>query len=1188
MSLQIRRGTAAQLAAITPATGELIFTTDTQQVFVGNGVQQGGIPIAVGGNGNISGTNLFATNAVSAIGNITGNFIFGNGYYLTGIGNGGGGSNYSNSNTAAFLADFGTNAISTFGNIKGGYVLSQSDLSAVGNIAGTYLFGNGRFLTGITSGTPNGITWTTSTTVPTSNVKPGDFWYNSVTNVKYQYTNDGVGNVWVDQSFPTSFATITTGNIYNAGVISSAGNIAGTYVFGNGAFLTGITGTGNYSNSNTASFLAAFGSNNISSTGTITTTANIQGSYIIGNGSQLTGLPASYSNSNVATFLSAFGSNNISSTGTITTTANIQGSYIIGNGSQLTGLPASYSNSNVATFLSAFGTNTITTTGLITSGNIVPSSNNAYSLGTVTSQWKELWVSGNTIYIGNVPMSLAAGNGLNWGGNPIVVANATGTASTTGNIAISGNITGNYILGNGTYLDGVITWTTNSGTAPANAAPGDFWYNSATGIKYQYTYDGTGNTWVDQSFPTTFSAITTGNIYNTNTISSAGNIVGSYILGNGSQLTGLPATYGNADVANYLPTFSGNVAAGNVSATGNIVGSYILGNGALLSGLAAGYSNASAASFLSSFGSNTISTSGNITSGNILAGAVSASGNITGNYILGNGALLSGLAAGYSNASAASFLSSFGSNSISTSGNITSGNILTGAVSASGNITGAIIQTSGTSGNIFGANNISANTFSAAGQVSANTLYVSSNANILGNLNVQGNVTFINSNVITTNDLSIELANNQSTYSNINGAGLNVGPTGSPLVNWTYASTANVWSTNVGISSSGNITAANVINTGSSSVTGNLSAGNVLTGGLISATGNIYGGNIINAGISSVTGNLSAGNVLTGGLVSATGNITGNYIIGNGSQLTGLPASYSNSNVSSFLAAFGSNTISTSGNVTSGNVLTGGLVSVTGNITSGNVTVTGLVTVTGNVSAGNLKTVGYVTAANGLTSTGIYTGPYTDGIVVDYLTGNARISAGSADGIQFFNGGVANTVIGGFDASGNFSAIGNITGNISTNSIVNSGTSATGNIGSSSKPFNTLFAIATSALYADLAENYLADADYAPGTVVSFGGDYEITQCNVDEDPTIAGVVSTQPAYQMNEGLTGDFVTSIALMGRVPCQVVGPVKKGAMMVSAGNGMARAEANPIMGSVIGKALQSFDGSTGIIEIVVGRL
>jgi hypothetical protein len=121
-----------------------------------------------------------------------------------------------------------------------------------------------------------------------------------------------------------------------------------------------------------------------------------------------------------------------------------------------------------------------------------------------------------------------------------------------------------------------------------------------------------------------------------------------------------------------------------------------------------------------------------------------------------------------------------------------------------------------------------------------------------------------------------------------------------------------------------------------------------------------------------------------------------------------------------------------------------------------------------------------------------------------------------------------------------------------------------------------------------LAENYLADADYAPGTVVSFGGDYEITQCNVDEDPTIAGVVSTQPAYQMNEGLTGDFVTSIALMGRVPCQVVGPVKKGAMMVSAGNGMARAEANPIMGSVIGKALQSFDGSTGIIEIVVGRL
>jgi hypothetical protein len=74
----------------------------------------------------------------------------------------------------------------------------------------------------------------------------------------------------------------------------------------------------------------------------------------------------------------------------------------------------------------------------------------------------------------------------------------------------------------------------------------------------------------------------------------------------------------------------------------------------------------------------------------------------------------------------------------------------------------------------------------------------------------------------------------------------------------------------------------------------------------------------------------------------------------------------------------------------------------------------------------------------------------------------------------------------------------------------------------------------------------------------------------------------------MNAGIFCEFPTQVALTGRVPCQVVGPVTKGAMMVSAGNGVARAESTPAMGTVIGKALESFSGESGIIEIVVGRL
>ena len=121
-----------------------------------------------------------------------------------------------------------------------------------------------------------------------------------------------------------------------------------------------------------------------------------------------------------------------------------------------------------------------------------------------------------------------------------------------------------------------------------------------------------------------------------------------------------------------------------------------------------------------------------------------------------------------------------------------------------------------------------------------------------------------------------------------------------------------------------------------------------------------------------------------------------------------------------------------------------------------------------------------------------------------------------------------------------------------------------------------------------MAEKYLADAEYAPGTIVSFGGAAEVTISLTDSDPLIAGVVSTDPAYLMNSGLSGTHTVAIALTGRVPCQVEGPVTPGAMMVSAGNGRARAEANPAMGTVIGKAIQAFDGGIGTIEIVVGRL
>jgi hypothetical protein len=153
--------------------------------------------------------------------------------------------------------------------------------------------------------------------------------------------------------------------------------------------------------------------------------------------------------------------------------------------------------------------------------------------------------------------------------------------------------------------------------------------------------------------------------------------------------------------------------------------------------------------------------------------------------------------------------------------------------------------------------------------------------------------------------------------------------------------------------------------------------------------------------------------------------------------------------------------------------------------------------------------------------------------------------------------------------------------------IGNGGTSGVGNIGASGATFGTAFIKSTSAQYADIAEKYTADADYEAGTVLEFGGSAEVTLCDSDMSNKLAGVVSTQPAYLMNDAIQGDTVITLALLGRVPCKVRGPITKGAMLVSAGEGYARAENIPQVGTVIGKALEDFNGDTGVIEVVVGR-
>ena len=535
-------------------------------------------------------------------------------------------------------------------------------------------------------------------------------------------------------------------------------------------------------------------------------------------------------------------------------------------------------------------------------------------------------------------------------------------------------------------------------------------------------------------------------------------------------------------------------------------------------------------------------------------------------------------------------LSLDGTTGISATGNIISS---AGIISATGNIYGGniigtlVVSTATFSGNVTGGNLLTGGLISAAGAITTG-----------GDHSLTGNI-------VDTGPLWINTLANGNINLNVNGTG----------------------QTN--------------IPTGILSVTGNIQGGNLRTAGIVSATGNITGSYILgngsqltgvdatqiingtsNARVVSSGGNIAVGiggtsNVVvwatTGeyvtGVVSATGNVTAPYFIGNGAALTGLSASkIFNGTSEANIGTSGGNaniTIGGTSNVfvvaTTG-IYTTGLSSVTGNITGGNLLTGGLISATStitsaaNVTGGNLLTGGLISATSTITGTS-HLGAVVS--VTANITGGNLLTAGimSAGGNIF----AANIIVtGGFYDTGDHlvtstAANANIvltptgTGTIiASKDITNGQANGVGNIGNATGYFNTIFGKATTAQYADLAELYSADAKYEPGTVLVFGGNNEVTISTVSADPRVAGVVSTNPAHLMNSVLDSEHKVAVALTGRVPTSVTGTIRKGDMMVTAGNGVAQASAAPAMGTVIGKALENFDGVSGTIEIVVGRL
>ena len=631
---------------------------------------------------------------------------------------------------------------------------------------------------------------------------------------------------------------------------------------------------------------------------------------------------------------------------------------------------------------------------------------------------------------------------------------------------------------------------------------------------------------------TSSDTITGGNLATGGTVSATGTITSADTITGGNIATGGTVS------ATGTGTFGNVATGGTVSSTGTITGGNVATGG-------------------------TVSATGSITGGSIATGTtVSAAGTITGGNVATGGTISSTGTATVGNVATGGTISSTGT---ATVGNVDTG----GAISATGNITGNhLFGNYATIGNVY----ITGDSISGENGI-VNINQALGDVDFAVNGDTTANVLFVDAGTETvsigsaTQTTDVILAMNATT-SFLQPVGNTAqrpatGVTGMLRFNTTLNAVEvydNVEWKSVGVQEITVITDDQFAGD-DSTVAFTLSEESTTSGTIVA----INGIQQIPTTAYSVSGTTitfteapATGDVIDCRVLTTTTTVTG---IADGTSSVDIDGSGGNvvvevggTDISTFHSG-GQNVtgaISASGTITGGNIATGGTVSSTGTATLGNVATGGTVSATGTITGGNVATGGTISASGTITGGNI-------------ATGGTVSSTGTA-------------TLGNVATGGTVSATGTITGgNVATGGTI----SATGTVTGTS-----FIGVATSAQYADLAENYAADAKYAPGTVVSFGGEAEVTS-STDADTRVAGVVSTNPAYTMNSDLVADHVVTVAFTGRVPCKVTGTVRKGDLMVSAGNGLARAEANPAPGTIIGKALADHDGAEGVIEVVVGR-
>jgi len=536
-------------------------------------------------------------------------------------------------------------------------------------------------------------------------------------------------------------------------------------------------------------------------------------------------------------------------------------------------------------------------------------------------------------------------------------------------------------------------------------------------------------------------------------------------------------------------------------------------------------------------------------------------------------------------------------NTLTVTGNANATNVNATNVIAS-NITGTLTTTSNAQPNLTSFGNATQVTVSGNLNPNANITYS------LGNSTNRWTDVYITNLVIGTGNIT---SNASGIFINslgglINGNS-NILMAANGNINMSVAGNANIFSvtgTGANIAGYANISGnANVGNIGATNgvFTANVTAGNVFANsGLVSA--NLLAGTLITAAQPNVTSLGTLTGLDVNGTITAV-DITANtgVITGNGSGLSALNAS---------------------------NITTGTLAQA--RLANSSLTINGITIALG--ASGTITSTAAQSHSNGSYITG---GSYNGGTAITWAVD--AVSSSTADKIvaRDSNGSFSANVITAANFVGNGAGLTSITGANVTGQVANalvagtvytaaqpnitsvgtltsltvSGpTSVTGNSALTATNIttgaNTTLGYLTgnwtlttgsrlAATYADLAEYYAADKNYPAGTVLEFGGDKEVTLAGIESNK-LAGVVSSEPAYVMNGNIQTEHPVIIALIGRVPVRAIGFVHKGDMMISAGNGLAKATIlTPKIGTVIGKAISSkSNDDEGIVEVMVGRI